>query len=358
MPASQPTAPASAGGNSACDHSGRNNSPLWPGLLLTLVLAGVAMRLGNAAWTHRLGFSTLTLAIVLGMLLGNTVYPQMAASCGTGVNFSKATLLRAGIVLYGMRLTWQQLLGVGAGGLISAALMLVTTFALAQLLGHWLGIDRQSRTLIGAGSSICGAAAVLATGPVVRARAEQVTVAVATVVLYGTIAIFLYPALYAAHLWPFAGQAFGVYIGSSVHEVAQVVAAGKAISVPVADAAVTTKMIRVILLAPFLLLLSAWWDARGTDKTERQPLTIPWFAFGFIAVALFNSLHLLPGAVVQGLLNLGTLLLTMAMAALGLTTHYSTLRQAGVKPLLLAGLLMLWLVLGGGLLQMLLSGWG
>lgn len=335
-------------------------SPRWgllPGLLLTLALSGVSMLLGNASWTHTLGLSTLTLAIVLGMLLGNTIYPPLAPSCGAGVNFSKATLLRAGIILYGLRLTWQQLLGVGAGGLISAVAMLVSTFALAQLLGRWLGLDRQSRTLIGAGSSICGAAAILATGPVVRAKAEQVTVAVATVVLYGTLAIFLYPMLNNAHLWPFSGQAYGVYIGSSVHEVAQVVAAGKAISAPVADAAVTTKMIRVMLLAPFLLLLSAWWDSKGTDKTagQKQPLTIPWFAFGFLAVALFNSLHLLPESVVQALLNLCTLLMTMAMAALGLTTHYSTLRQAGVKPLILGGLLMLWLVLGGGLLQVLLG---
>ena len=112
-----------------------------------------------------------------------------------------------------------------------------------------------------------------------------------------------------------------------------------------------------ILATPFLLLLSGWWDARGTDRTEKRPITVPWFAFGFIAVALFNSLHLLPEAAVQALLTLCTLLMTMAMAALGLTTHYSTLKQAGVKPLILAGLLMLWLVLGGGLLQVLLAGY-
>lgn len=316
------------------------------------------MLLNNASWTQTLGLSTLTLAIVLGMLLGNTVYSSLAPGCGAGVTFSKGTLLKAGIILYGMQLTWQQLLGIGADGLISAAFMLGTTFGLTQLLGRWLGLDRQSRILIGAGSSICGAAAVLAAEPVIKAKSAQVTVAVATVVLYGTLAIFLYPALNALHLWPFSGQAFGVYIGSSVHEVAQVVAAGKAIDPQVADAAVTTKMIRVILLAPFLLLLSAWWSSRrpsDTASTQKQPLAIPWFAFGFIAVALFNSLHLLPEPVVQVLLTLGTLLLTMAMAALGLTTHYSTVRQAGARPLILGGLLMLWLVLGGGLVQVVLS---
>ena len=135
------------------------------------------------------------------------------------------------------------------------------------------------------------------------------------------------------------------------------VAAGKAISAPVADAAVTTKMIRVILLAPFLLLLSAWWGSRGQDgpRTARAPLAVPWFAFGFIVVALFNSLRVLPEPVTQLLLNVGNVFMAMAMAALGLTTHYRTVQQAGVKQLLLGGLLMLWLVLGGGLLQILMN---
>ncbi|WP_345462334.1 YeiH family protein [Deinococcus carri] len=325
---------------------------------MTLAVAALSMLAGNAGWGRSLGFSTLTLAIVLGMLLGNTVYPPLSPVCQAGVTFSKGTLLQAGIILYGFRLTFQQLLGVGAQGLLSAVFMLVSTFLLAFLLGRWLKLDRQSAVLIGAGSSICGAAAVLATEPVVKAKAEQVTVAVATVVIFGTISIFLYPAMNALHLWPFSGQAFGIYIGSSVHEVAQVVAAGKAISAPVADAAVTTKLLRVMLLAPFLLLLSAWWNRRSSTSTtgsQRQPITVPWFAFGFIGAALFNSLHLLPASAVSLLLNLDTLLLTMAMAALGLTTHLRTLRQAGVKPLILGSLLMVWLVVGGGLFQWLLA---
>ncbi|GAA5513819.1 UPF0324 inner membrane protein YeiH [Deinococcus carri] len=332
-------------------------SPLFrllPGLGLTLAVAALAVLVGNAGWGRSLGFSPLTLAIVLGMVLGNTVYPPLSRTCEAGVTFSKGTLLRAGIILYGFRLTWQQLLGVGAQGLLSAVFMLGSTFLLACLLGRWLRLDRQSAVLIGAGSSICGAAAVLATEPVVKAKAGQVTVAVATVVIFGTLSIFLYPAMNALHLWPFAGPAFGVYIGSSVHEVAQVVAAGKAVSASVADVAVTTKLIRVMLLAPFLLLLSAWWNGQAAASTAgnpRQPIPVPWFAFGFIAAALFNSLRLLPDSAVSLLLNVDTWLLTMAMAALGLTTHLSTLRQAGLKPLVLGGLLMVWLVVGGGLFQ-------
>ncbi|MFC6593027.1 YeiH family protein [Deinococcus lacus] len=320
----------------------------WPGLLLALAVAAVALWLGQSQWASALGLSALTLAIVLGMLLGNTPYapgPQFAA----GLQLSKGPLLRAGIVLYGLRLTWQQLLGVGVPGLLAASAMLVTTFLLAQWLGRLLGIDRETRALIGAGSSICGAAAVLATAPVVQARSEQVTVAVSTVVLFGTLAMVLYPALYHAALWPLGEQGFGIYIGASVHEVAQVVAAGKAVGPVAADAAVTTKMLRVVLLAPFLLLLPAWYRRSATDSA-RLPVPIPWFAFGFLGVAALHSLNWLPAGAVSGLLTLDNLLLTLAMAALGLTTRLSTLREAGLRPLALAGALMLWLVLGGGLL--------
>lgn len=323
------------------------------GLGLTLLLALASIWLGQMPAAHTLGLSTLTIAIILGMLLGNTLYPPIGPRVEAGVNFSKAKVLRAGIILYGFRLTWGQLAAVGVHGLVSAALMLTTTFVLAYWVGRRLGLERETTLLIGAGASICGAAAVLATAPILKAKAEQITVAVATVVVFGTVGIFLYPAMYAWGIWPFTGSSYGMYIGSSVHEVAQVVAAGKAISAEIADAAVTTKMIRVMLLAPFLILLSAWWNKNSAEAGGKRNIQVPWFAVGFIAVALFNSLHLLPQSVVAGLLTLDNLLLTMAMAALGLTTQLGTLKQAGVRPLLLGFGLMLWLVLGGGTLQML-----
>lgn len=116
------------------------------------------------------------------------------------------------------------------------------------------GLDRHTSWLIGAGSSICGAAAVLATEPVVKAEASKVTVAVATVVIFGTIAIFLYPAMYPLLAHWFSPETYGIYIGSTMHEVAQVVAAGHAINPDAENAAVIAKMLRVMMLAPFLIL--------------------------------------------------------------------------------------------------------
>lgn len=348
---------------------------LLPGLAVSAALAAAGILLGRIGWLQDHGFSALTLAIVLGMLVGNTVYPRLAAASGAGVNFSRQNLLRLGVVLYGLRLTVQDIGHVGLAGVATDALVLGSTFALACFIGiQWLGMDRKTAMLIGAGSSICGAAAVMAAEPVVKARAEQVTVAVAAVVVFGTVAIFLYPLLFELNqqwqLIPGGADGFGIYAGSTIHEVAQVVAAARSVGPHAADTAVIAKMVRVMMLAPFLIMLSAWLardDAKraarvahapaSNEHTEFHPtpakakLAVPWFAFAFVGVVLFNSLNLLPASVVAMTTEIDTILLAMAMAALGLATHISSIRKAGIKPLLLALILFVWLVLGGALIN-------
>ena len=354
---------------------------LLPGLALSAALAAVSIRLGASGWLQAHGMSALTVAIVLGIVLGNTIYPSIAASSGAGVGFSKQTLLRAGVILYGLRLTLHDIGQVGFSGVLIDAVLLSSTFALALILGTRLfGLDRPTALLIGAGNAICGAAAVMATEPLLRAKAEQVTVAISTVVVFGTVAIFLYPALYELNQhwqWlPTGSRAFGIYAGSTIHEVAQVFAAGRSISVETANTAVITKMVRVMMLAPFLIALSAWLARKSAvaspvdsgARANGQPtvpgsgvassgagvprrVTIPWFAFAFIGMVVFNSLALLPHAMVGTAIDVDTFLLAMAMGALGLTTHLSAIRRAGIKPLLLGALLFVWLVAGGALIN-------
>lgn len=341
---------------------------LLPGLALCGALAAAGMALGRIAWLQDHGLSALTLAIVLGMLVGNTAYPRLAVATGAGVNFSKQNLLRLGVVLYGLRLTLQDIGHVGLAGVAIDVLVLGSTFTLAWLVGtRWLGLDRNTAMLIGAGSSICGAAAVMATEPVLRARTEQVTAAVATVVVFGTLAIFLYPMMFDLnqHWQLLAGGAdgFGIYVGSTVHEVAQVVAAARSVDPQAVDTAVITKMVRVMMLAPFLIMLSAWLARdqakRASSVAGNEPamapqesrLAIPWFAFAFVGVVLFNSLHLLPPVFIAAATALDTALLATAMAALGLATHVSSIRKAGIKPLLLALILFVWLVVGGAFIN-------
>jgi uncharacterized integral membrane protein (TIGR00698 family) len=331
-----------------------------PGIALIGVIALIAIELAKITWFQGNGISALTLAIVLGMIVGNTVYPRMAAASADGVSFSKQTLLRAGIILYGLRLTFQDIANVGIGGVVIDTLVLSSTFVLSWWAGTRLfGLDRKTAMLIGAGSSICGAAAVMAAEPVVQGRAEQVTVAVSTVVVFGTIAIFLYPAMYHLNarylLLPVNPTAYGIFAGSTVHEVAQVVAAGRAITDAAANTAVITKMVRVMMLAPFLIILSTYLS-RHPEKEQGQlssqaaaakRMVVPWFALWFVGVAALNSLLALPKPLVTTAITVDNFILAMAMAALGVTTRVSAIRTAGVKPLMLAALLFTWLIFGG-----------
>jgi uncharacterized integral membrane protein (TIGR00698 family) len=329
-----------------------------PGICLSGAIAVLATELCKGAWLQAHGISALTLAIVGGMLVGNTVYPRIEAVSASGVLFSKQKLLRAGIVLFGLRLTFQDISQVGAGGVVIDALVLSSTFALSWWAGTRLfGLNRRTAMLIGSGSSICGAAAVMATEPVVRGTADEVCIAVGTVVAFGTLAIFLYPALYhlneRMHWVSISPFAYGIFTGSTVHEVAQVVAAGKAVAESAANTAVITKLVRVMMLAPFLVLLSAYLSHHSNEGSEAPAASaawtkvIPWFALGFIAVAGFNSFALLPRPVVGAAISFDTLILATAMAALGVSTQFSAIRKAGLKPLGLAALLFAWLIVGG-----------
>jgi uncharacterized integral membrane protein (TIGR00698 family) len=316
------------------------------GLALAGLIAAAGIAIAKIPAVSHLGISALTLAIVLGIALGNTVFPRIAPFSAAGVDFAKARLLRLGIILYGFHITFQDIAHIGWAGVLIDVLVIGATFTLAVQLGtRVFGLDRQTAMLIGAGSSICGAAAVLATEPVVRGQAHKVSVAVATVVIFGTVGMFVYPLLY-----PYLGlseAAYGLYAGSTIHEVAQVVVAGRAVGEHAASYAVIEKMLRVMMLAPFLVILSSRIGDEGEAAAGKRRITIPWFAVLFIVVAGFNSLHLLPPAMVDAILTVDTVLLAMAMAALGLRTHVGAIHHAGTKPILLASILFVFLMTGG-----------
>ncbi|OSI14700.1 YeiH family protein [Neisseria dumasiana] len=325
------------------------------GQLIPLLAVSVLCMMGSqspalSGW----GMSPLTLAIVAGMLLGNTLMLRMPALWPQGIAFSKTYLLRVGIMLYGFRLTLSQVAYVGWPALLADAAVVAGTMLLAVKLGKRFRLDAKTAALVGAGSAVCGAAAVLAAQPVVKAQERDVGVAVATVVVFGTLAMFVYPLL-AVSLLPAdasaaAWFAWGIYTGSTVHEVAQVAAAGAAVNPAVADVAVITKMIRVMLLAPLLLVLPALTGGQGGQANGKR-FAVPWFVPAFLAMVALNSWFPLPPHIHQAVLTLDTLLLTTAMFALGLTTRWQAVRAAGIKPLLLAGVLAVWLMIGGGALS-------
>ncbi|MCX2962434.1 YeiH family protein [Rodentibacter caecimuris] len=322
----------------------KNLNLIW-GLLLVLVITAIAFLIGHSEVMMTLNISTLTLAIVIGILCGNTFYPKVEHVTHLGVAFAKGKLLRLGIILYGFRITLQDIGQVGVNAVVADAIMLILTFIITCWIGiKILKVDKQIVFLTGAGCSICGAAAIIASEPVVRAPSYKVSVAVALIVIFGTIAMFLYPILYPILIDYMNPHQFGIYIGSSVHEVAQVYAAGSNINPVVADIAVVSKMIRVMMLAPFLLVLSYFLHK---DEKQNHAISIPYFALIFILVAVFNSFNLLPTEWVALLVQIDTILLMAAMAGLGLTTNLSTIKQAGLKPLLLGLFVFIWLVVGG-----------
>ncbi len=179
----------------------------------------------------------------------------------------------------------------------------------------------------------------------------KTAVAVATVVIFGTLSMFLYPIGYRTGIINLTPEQMGIFSGATLHEVAHAVGAGNAMGDQIADIAIIVKMIRVMLLVPVLLILGWWVAARAKkssgEKARKGKVQIPWFAFGFLVVIGFNSLDLLPGQVVEWINYFDTFLLTMAMAALGAETSFDKFKKAGPKPFLLAGIIYVWLLVGG-----------
>lgn len=314
-------------------------------LLALPLIAIIAILLSKVPAIAQIGLSALPLAIVLGIVVGHLNTRKAVDKEIVFTRFCQQKLLRAGIILFGFSLSFQQIIAVGWQALVLDLLVITSIFCVGTYVGiRFFKLDRELAILTSVGSAICGAAAILATESVLKPRQQNVTVAVATVVLFGTLAMFSYPLIFQ-----FSGmseQAFGIYIGSTVHEVAQAVAAGEAVGGEALQNAVVVKLIRVMMLAPFILILSAYLT-RDSASTSAGKIAIPWFVFGFIAASGINSMLLLPEALLSTLQLASQFSLAIAMAALGVQTRWSTIRQAGAKPMVLSLMLFVMLMLGG-----------
>ena len=307
---------------------------LLPGLLLTGGLAAVAFGIQHMLPPHTV-LSPLIIAIVLGIAFHNTI--GTPARCKSGVTFSLKRILRFAIILLGLQLTVLQIAAVGGRGLLIVALSLGATFLFTVWLGKRIGVDSKLATLIAAGTSICGASAVIAANTVTDAPDEDVAYAVACVTVFGSLAMLIYP-LVQGHLH-LPAHAYGLWAGASIHEVAQVVAAAFQGGHEAGDFGTIAKLSRVAMLAPVILLMgyavSRKAKAHGHGHGHRAKAPIPWFVIGFIAMILFNSLGVLPEGARHDLVQVTTFLLTMALAAMGLETDIRKLRAKGLRPLAL-----------------------
>ena len=296
------------------------------GILLIALFSFAAFYISEIPFVRSLSLSPLIVGIILGMLYANSLRNRLPETWVPGIKFCTKQILRTGIVLYGFRLTLAQVAEVGLPAIVFDSIIVGGTIFLGIVLGRWLKMDSDTALMTSTGSAICGAAAVLGAEPVVRCEGHKTAIAVSTVVIFGTIAMFLYPSLYRAGL-------FNI-----------------------------TKMIRVMLLAPVLLIMGIVLDRlrnrQSGESGGKRKITIPWFAFWFIVVIGINTLlQTLTGAAtvkdipLNGAIEYAdTFMLTMAMTALGAETSIDKFKKAGAKPFVLAALLFVWLFGGGWLL--------
>jgi uncharacterized integral membrane protein (TIGR00698 family) len=321
------------------------------GILFVGLMSLAAIQLADISFIRNAGISPLVVGIVSGMLFGNFLRGDMPLGWNQGIHFTARRLLRIAVAFYGLNISFQQIASVGLPGLIVSVAVVATTLILGTIVGQRVfGLDRDTAMLTAAGSAICGAAAVLAFEPTLRAQPHKSAVAVATVVLFGTLSMFLYPLLYRAGWLSLTIPSLGIYIGGTIHEIAQVVGAASSIDPATTEIATIVKMTRVALLVPALLIVGFWIRrqsrASGSDAAAAR-VPVPWFAFGFLVLAGINSLNIIPTGWLIATKRLDVFALTMAMTALGMETRFAQIRQAGLRVLGLGLVLYAWLIFGG-----------
>jgi uncharacterized integral membrane protein (TIGR00698 family) len=316
---------------------GQTALAILPGLLLASAVAASAY--GLRRLPAMATFSPMILAILIGIAFHNLVGTPAIAR--PGITFSLRRLLRLAIILLGLQLTITQMIEVGGRGIGIIATTLLATFVFTVWMGKWLGVDRKLTQLIAAGTSICGASAVIATNTVTNAHDEDVAYAVACVTVFGSVAMFAYPLLPGLlHLDP---HAFGLWTGASIHEIAQVVAAAFQDGQKAGEFGTIAKLSRVMLLAPVVIALGLIAKNAPVAGTSSARPPMPWFVLGFVALVGVNSLIAIPAEAKVWIAAATTFLLSVALAAMGLETDIRKLTAKGLRPALLGALAFLFI---------------
>jgi uncharacterized integral membrane protein (TIGR00698 family) len=311
-----------------------------PGVGLTAVVAASALAL--RALPGVAVFSPMILSIAIGIAYHNVLgVPRRAHA---GVAFALRRLLRFAIILLGLQLTLGQVAQVGIAGIAIIATTLAATFVITRRVGRALGVPAKLAELIAAGTSICGASAVVAVNTVTDGDDEDVAYAVACVTIFGSLSMFLYPLLPGLlHLGP---RAYGLWAGASIHEIAQVVAAAFQDGSQAGQFGTIAKLARVMMLAPLVIALG-WFRTRTRHGGQHaaKPTPVPWFVLGFVALVVVNSIVTVEPAVRSGIGQATGFLLSMALAAMGLQTNIRKLWSRGLRPLALGAFS--WLFIAG-----------
>lgn len=314
---------------------------LLPG---TALCAVVAMAATLVSTLH--GGPQLLYALFFGLAFH---YLSHDAKTRPGIEFCARSVLRLGVALLGARITAAQIAGLGWSTAALVITAVVSTLLCGVLLGRWLGLSRAQGVLAGGAVAICGASAALAISAVLPRDkdSERFTLMVVlTVTVLSTLAMVVYPLL--SQWLGLAPELAGLFLGASIHDVAQVVGAGYMLNQETGDYATIVKLFRVSMLAVVVIVVSALFkrereaDMAGAAHGRKQPL-VPWFLWGFVALVLINSLGAVPPALQAGLGDVSRACLVVAIAALGVKTSLGQLARTGWRPLALLLVETIWL---------------
>ncbi|MFJ3078084.1 MULTISPECIES: YeiH family protein [Pseudomonas] len=301
---------------------------LAPGLIVSLIAAGAASFLAE-----HYGAPVMLFALLLGLALN---FLSADGKCKAGIEFTARTVLRLGVALLGMRITLEQMAGLGWKALALVVILVVVTISVSMVAAKAMGFQRLFGMLTGGATAICGASAALALAAALPGHPQKERATLFTVIgvsALSTLAMILYPMI--ANALGLSPQAAGVFLGATIHDVAQVVGAGYSMSTDTGDTATVVKLMRVAMLVPVIVVAAMIGRKQGIDSSGKRPPLLPWFAVGFLILACVNSTGWVP-LLVQGSINeLSRWCLVVSIAALGMKTQLKELAAVGIKPIVL-----------------------
>jgi len=308
-----------------------------PGLALLLAIAAPAMMIqSQITVSGKTVISAVAIAIVIGVLLRNLV--GLPETCKPGVGLAVKRLLRIGIALLGAQLSLGQVLRTGGKAVLVVAACIVLAILVVRFLSMRMGLSDRLGTLLGVGTSICGVSAIVATAPAIEAKQEETSLAVATITVFGLLAVVIYPIL--GRVLGLTDGFFGTWAGTAVNDTSQVVATGLIYSQRAGEVATVVKLTRNLFMAPVIVVLSSTFLARARaagSATERKggvslKTAVPGFVLGFVAMAVLNSLGAFPPAALDLIRTASAWLIVIALAGVGVETNLASLRTIGFRP--------------------------
>lgn len=300
------------------------------GLILTTIVAFLARQLVQLPVLSI--FGAMVTAILVGLVV-RTFAEKVVLPAQPGVSFSAKYLLRAGIILMGVRLDVMDIVAAGWQTVVLDISVIIFTITLIHLLGRKFSVAQRLTSLIAVGTGVCGAAAIGAVAPVIKAKEEEVAVSVAIIALLGTVFTVAYTTLLPVlNLSP---EEFGTFAGATLHEIAHVIAAAAPDGPTSSDTAILVKLGRVIFLAPVAMVLGWLYSRKEGDGAVAAKPAIPWFVFGFLGMAILNTYGLFNEQARTVITEISIWLMTIAMAGMGLNVRLSDFRRAGHNPLLI-----------------------